>query len=68
MNSLDLDVASPEEVPHVLRRAADVFRESHEELAVGWQDPNAGSVWTALAQILDLAADSAERAIERYLG
>lgn len=65
---LNLDVATPEELPQVLRRAADVFRESHEELAANWQDPDAGAVWTALAQILDLAADSAERAIKRYLG
>lgn len=68
MNSLDLDVASPEELPQVLRRAADVFRESHERLKADWQDPNAGSIWAAFAQILDRAAASAERAIERHLG
>lgn len=68
MNSLDLNVASPEELPQVLRRAADAFRESHENLKVNWQDPNAGSVWAAFAQILDRAAGSAEKAIERCLG
>lgn len=68
MNSLDLNVASPDELPQVLRRAADAFRESHEELKVNWQDPSAGSVWAAFAQILDRAAVSAEKAIERHLG
>jgi len=68
MNSLDLNVASPEELPQVLRRAADAFRESHEDLKVNWQDPNAGAVWAAFARILDRAATSAEKAIERCLG
>lgn len=68
MASLDLDVASPEELPQVLRRAADTFRESHERLKADWQDPHAGSVWVAFAQILDRAATSAEKAIERHLG
>lgn len=67
MKSLDLDVASPEELPQVLRRAADAFRESHEQLKVNWQDPKAGLVWVAFAQILDRAAVSAEKAIERHL-
>lgn len=68
MDSLDLDVASPEELPQVLRRAADVFRESHEQLKVTWQDPTAGLVWAKFAQILDRAAVSAEKALERYSG
>ena len=68
MNSLDLNVASPEELPQVLRRAADAFRESHESLKANWQDPNAGLVWAAFARILDRAATSAEKAIERCLG
>lgn len=66
MNSLDLNVASPEELPQVLRRAADVFRESHEQLKLAWQDPAAGLVWAKFAQILDRAATSAEKAIERH--
>ncbi|MCJ7409532.1 hypothetical protein LPQ06_28480 [Klebsiella pneumoniae] len=68
MNSLDLNVASPEELPQVLRRAADIFRESHEQLKINWQDPNAGSVWAEFARILDRAATSAEKAIERHFG
>lgn len=68
MNSLDLNVASPEELPQVLRRAADVFRESHEQLKRAWQDPNAGLVWAKFAQILDRAAASAEKAVERMGG
>lgn len=65
MNSLDLNVASPEELPQVLRRAADVFRESHEQLKLTWQDPTAGLVWVKFAQILNRAAASAEKAVER---
>lgn len=66
MNSLNLDIASPEELPQVLRRAADVFRESHEQLKLNWQDPTAGLVWAKFARILDRAAVSAEKAIERH--
>lgn len=61
----DLNVASPEELPQVLRRAADVFRESHEQLKLAWQDPTAGLEWAKFARILDRAAASAEKAIER---
>lgn len=67
MSSFDLNVSSPEELPQVLRRAADAFRESHEDLKLAWQDPAAGLVWAKFAEILDRAASSAEKAIERYL-
>lgn len=63
---LDLNVADPEEIPRVLRRAADTFRESREQLKLAWQDPAAGLVWAKLAVILDRAATSAEKAVERH--
>jgi hypothetical protein len=66
--SLDLDVDAPEKVPQVLRRAADKFRESTDELQSAWQDEHAGKVWTAIATILDRAASACEKAIEKHLG
>jgi hypothetical protein len=57
----DLDVASPENVPMVLRVAADMFRESAVELAAAWQDQNAGKVWDRIANILDAAAYKIEK-------
>jgi len=66
--NLDLDVESPVQVPQVLRQAADRFRESADELQSAWQDQHAGKVWTAIATILDRAASSCEKAIEKHLG
>jgi hypothetical protein len=66
--TLDLDVDSPEKVPQVLRRAADQFRQSTDELKSAWQDQHAGKVWTAIATILDRAASSCEQAIQEHLG
>ena len=57
----DLDVASPEQVKHVLRHAADLFYASASELEAAWQDPGAGVQWEKLARILERAADQAER-------
>jgi hypothetical protein len=66
--TLDLEVATPEEVIHVLRAAADKFRESTSELQSAWQDQQAGKVWSAYAAILDRAAASCERARQKHLG
>lgn len=68
MPEISLDVATPEEVPDVLRRAADHYRESQGELSSAWQDENAGKVWADFATILDRAAQSCERAISKRLG
>lgn len=66
--NLDLDVEAPEQVPQVLRQAADKFRESTGELQSAWQDQHAGAVWTAIATILDRAATSCEAAIKKHIG
>jgi hypothetical protein len=66
--NLDLDVVCPEKVPQILRQAADRFRESTDDLQSAWQDQHAGKVWTAIATILDRAASSCEKAIEKHLG
>jgi hypothetical protein len=63
MKNLDLDVSTPEEVPDILRRAAERFHESHSELQAAWQDKNAGKVWASIANILDRAAAQCERVI-----
>jgi acyl-CoA reductase-like NAD-dependent aldehyde dehydrogenase len=60
--STDLDLDAPEKVAGVLRAAAEQYRESASELAVAWQDKNAGKVWARLARILERAADQCDRA------
>jgi hypothetical protein len=60
---LDLDVATPEELPQVLRRAAEQFAQSESELQSAWTDPNAGRVWREFSKILERAAKSADKAI-----
>lgn len=65
MKSLDLDVATPEEVPAVLRGAADKFRESHADLQSVWQDPVAGSIWHRIAGVLERAAQQIETRLKR---
>lgn len=67
MTDLNLDVASPEELPNVLRLAAQKFCEAHSELEGAWQDPNAGKVWSAFARILERAAASCDRAIAKHV-
>lgn len=64
--SLDLDIATPEELPRVLRAAAQQYAESQSELSSAWQDSAAGRVWQEFARILNRAADSAERAIQKH--
>jgi len=63
MKNLDLDVAAPDQVAAVLRRAADAYHESAVELAGAWQDKNAGAAWSKIARILERAADHIERMI-----
>ena len=65
MRHLDLDVDSPEDVPEVLSRAADLFHESRADLQRDWQDPNAGKIWGDIAAILYRAARSCSKAIKR---
>ena len=55
--SIDLDVVSPEEVPMVLRAAADEYYEAAGELSSAWQDKNAGKIWEKIARILESAAN-----------
>lgn len=55
----DLDNAdSPEDVPQILRNAAQGYRESVSELQAAWQDPGAGVDWEPIAKKLDQLADS----------
>lgn len=62
-SDLDLDVDSPENVPDVLREAAQSYYESAGELASSWQDRQAGSVWNKIAKILERAADQIEKVL-----
>jgi hypothetical protein len=61
----DLDVSAPDQVPNVLRQAAQAYRESSGELASAWQDTGAGAVWNDLARVLERAADSADKALAK---
>jgi hypothetical protein len=67
MSQLDLDVDVPEKVPVALRRAVEHFEEAFSELQSAWQDRNAGRVWHEFAKILDRAADSCDRAIDKHV-
>jgi hypothetical protein len=62
---MSLDVADPDSVPDVLRYASSTYQESASELASAWQDKRAGSVWSDLADILESAADRAERKLRQ---
>jgi hypothetical protein len=59
------DVATPEEVPVVLETVANHYRESVGELQGAWQDANAGKIWGDFAAVLDRAARSCRKALEK---
>ncbi len=63
--NLDLDVDAPEKVSAILRAAAEAYRESQSELQSAWQDSQAGKPWQHIANILERAAASVDRAVER---
>ena len=65
MENLDLNVATPEDVPTVLRAAADQFRQATADLQAAWGDKSAGVIWTQFATILERAAKSCDAAIEK---
>lgn len=57
----DLDAPdSPDDVPHVLRNAADRMRAQAADLAASWQDKGAGRPWQMIAAELDRAAKRIE--------
>lgn len=64
-NSLDLDRATPEEIPAVLRNAAARFAEAHAELQACWGDSQAGRIWARYARVLERAAASCERELAK---
>lgn len=65
--SLDLDVATPEEVSAILRRAAQQFYETRGELQSAWSDEHAGRVWSEFGKILDRAADACDKAVAKHV-
>ena len=54
------DPEAPEDIPAVLRRAAEKMREQAGELASAWGDKNAGAKWIVIAKELDRAAERIE--------
>jgi hypothetical protein len=65
-DSLNLDVDSPDKVPGVLRKAAESFYASADDVAAAWQDEKVGRVWIELAKILEATAVKAEKAVDKY--
>ena len=65
--SCDLDQATPEAIPQVLRTAAQRFAEAQCELSAAWGDPQAGRIWARFAKIMERAAASCEREIAKGL-
>lgn len=63
MRNLDLDVDAPDQVPRVLRDAAEAYEESASELDSAWQDREAGRPWSKIARILERAADQIEKVL-----
>ena len=61
----NLDVDTAASVPIVLDTVATFYRESAAELSADWQEKSAGEIWNDFARILDNAADSCHRAIQR---
>jgi hypothetical protein len=64
-DKFNLDVATPEEVPQILRNVADSYRQSNSDLGAAWQDDSAGVIWSKLATILEQAAKSCDRLLDR---
>jgi len=63
-NETDLNApANPNDVPQVLRNAAQKMREQTGELQSAWGDAAAGLIWTDFAKILERAAASCDRAL-----
>lgn len=69
MKKLDLsNVSSPDEVPEILRAAAQEYYDAESELQTAWQDRNAGKIWGDFARILERAAASMDGAIRKRFG
>jgi hypothetical protein len=64
-SKLNLDVAKADEVPGVLRRAAQNYLDSANELQSAWQSKTAGRVWNRLAHELERAALRAEQILNQ---
>jgi hypothetical protein len=62
---LNLDCASPEDVPAALRAAAIKFREATSDLQAAWGDKSAGVIWSRFATILEAAATKCDAAIDK---
>lgn len=64
--STDLnDPATPEDIPQIMRNAAQKMREQTGELQSAWQDAGAGRVWTSIAKELEKSADRIARIAAR---
>ena len=63
-DKLNLDLMAPHLVPVVLRKAADAYRQSREDLASTWQDKTAGRVWEKFAAVLEVAANRCEKILK----
>ena len=61
----NLDVADPDSVPIVLETVANFYRESAGELEGAWQDKQCGKIWEDFARILDRAAQSCRKALDK---
>lgn len=65
LDRYNLDVADPDSVPIVLETVANFYRESAGELEGAWQDKQCGKVWEDFARILDRAAQSCRKALDK---
>lgn len=65
-NTTDLNEPSdPDDIPDVMRRAAEKMREQAAELQAAWGDRYAGRPWKLIAKELDRAALRIEKLLEK---
>jgi hypothetical protein len=60
------NIISPDQLAPILRKYAQQYREDAADLAAMWQDDDAGIAWAKLADVLDRAADSANKTCAKY--
>ena len=64
-NTLE-NIISPDQLAPILRAYAQQYREDASRLASDWQDDDAGIAWAKLADVLDVAADKADKTCAKY--
>lgn len=65
MKKTDLDVAKAQDIPKVLRNAAQEYY-STAELELAWQDTTASVIWSKMAKELERSAAKIDILLKKY--